>query len=179
MVIILKPKDDAIVRLEKISQLLAERGMPVSDQKTKLTAATDGCDFLGWHFRVQANGKFRCVPSVDNCKTCRQKVKRIVNRSNHGAMVKAKQLAPVVRGGRNYHRYGKMEGSRFSLYPIQNRAFKVFNREPKQNRYTSQKLLDQAFPTVPYSENRPINLRGDQSPFDGDLADWSERNRKL
>ena len=46
MVIILKPKDDATVILEKISQFLAERGMKVSEQKTKLTAATDGFQLL-------------------------------------------------------------------------------------------------------------------------------------
>jgi len=179
MVIILKPRDDATAILDKISQFLAERGMKVSEQKTRLTATTNGFDFLGWHFNVQTNGKFRCVPSADNFKTFRRKVKRIVNSSNHGATVKAKQLASVVRGWRNYHRYCKMEGSRFSLYPIQNKAFKVFNREPKQNRCTSKKLLDQAFPTVPYSENRHINVKGDKSPFDGDLAYWSERNSKL
>ena len=79
----------------------------------------------------------------------------------------------------NYHRYCKMEGSRFSLYHIQNRAFKVFNREKKQNRHTSKKLLDKAFPTVPYSENDHINVKGNKSPFDGDLTYWSERNSKL
>ena len=81
MVIILKPKDDAEVALDKISQFLAERGMKVSEKKTKLTATTDGFDFLGWHFKVQKNGKFRCVPSVDNFKAFRQKVKHIVNNS--------------------------------------------------------------------------------------------------
>ncbi|MDD1458488.1 RNA-dependent DNA polymerase, partial [Dolichospermum sp. ST_sed7] len=64
MVIILRPQDDAIEILDKISQFLAERGMKVSEKKTKLTATTDGFDFLGWHFKVQKNGKFRCVPSV-------------------------------------------------------------------------------------------------------------------
>lgn len=49
MIIILKPKDDATKVLGKISQFLAERGMNVSEKKTKLTATTDGFDFLGWH----------------------------------------------------------------------------------------------------------------------------------
>ncbi|MDD1463640.1 RNA-dependent DNA polymerase, partial [Dolichospermum sp. ST_sed2] len=40
MVIILRPEDDATVILDKISQFLAERGMKVSEKKTKLTAAT-------------------------------------------------------------------------------------------------------------------------------------------
>lgn len=52
MVIILKPKDNAEIILGKISQFLKERGMKVSEKKTKLTATTDGFDFLGWNFRV-------------------------------------------------------------------------------------------------------------------------------
>ncbi|WP_293149993.1 MULTISPECIES: reverse transcriptase domain-containing protein [unclassified Microcoleus] len=179
MVIILKPKDDAEAILDKVSEFLAERGMKVSEKKTKLTATTDGFDFLGWHFKVQNNGKFRCVPSVDNFKAFRQKVKHIVNNSNYGATVKAEKLAPVVRGWRNYHRYCKLEGSRLSLWFIQNRAFKVFNKESKQSRYTSKKLLDKAFPTVPYSENKFVNVKGEKSPYDGDIAYWSERNSKL
>ena len=179
MVIILKPKDDAKAILDKISQFLAERGMKVSERKTKLTATTDGFDFLGWHFKVQNNGKFRCVPSVDNFKAFRQKVKNIVNSSNIGATEKAKKLAPVVRGWRNYHRFCKMDGSRNSLVHIETRAFRVFNKETKQNRQTSKKLLDKAFPLVPYSENKHVNVRGEKSPYDGDIAYWSERNSKL
>lgn len=139
MVIILKPEDNASEILEKISQFLAERGMKVSEKKTKLTATTDGFDFLGWHFKVQKNGKFRCVPSEDNYKSFRKKVKTIVNNSNYGATTKAEKLAPVVRGWRNYHRYCKMNGSRNSLYHIETRAFKVFNKETKQNRKASKK----------------------------------------
>jgi 5-methylcytosine-specific restriction endonuclease McrA len=179
MVIILKPKDDAEVILDKVSQFLAERGMKVSEKKTKLTATTDGFDFLGWNFRVQKNGKFRCVPSMDNFKTFRQKVKAIVNSSNYGATDKAKKLAPVVRGWRNYHRYCKMDGSRFSLWHTRNRAFKVFNKETKQNRESSKKLLDKSFPSVPYSENKHVKVKGNKSPFDGDILYWSERNSKL
>jgi 5-methylcytosine-specific restriction endonuclease McrA len=179
MVIILKPKDDAEVILGKISQFLAERGMNVSATKTHIPATTDGFDFLGWHFRVHSNEKFRCVPSVDNLKAFRQKVKHIVNNSNYGAAVKAEKLAPVVRGWRNYHRYCKMDGSRFSLWHTQNRAFKVFNKETKQTRYTSKQLLEKAFPAVSYSENKHIKVKGDKSPFDGDIIYWSKRNSKL
>ena len=179
MVYILKPEDDAEKILERISQLLAERGLKVSEKKTKLTATKDGFDFLGWHFKVQSNGKFRCVPSVDNFKAFRKKVKHIVNNSNYGATTKADKLAPVVRGWRNYHRFCKMDGAKFSLYHIQHRAIKVFNKESKQNRHTSKILLDKAFPSVPYHENKYVNVKGNKSPFDGDLTYWSERNSKL
>jgi len=179
MVIILRPQDDAEEILNRISQFLAERGLKVSEKKTKLTATTDGFDFLGWHFKVQSNGKFRCVPSVDNFRAFRQKVKNIVNNSNYGAREKAKKSAPLVRGWRNYHRYCKMDGARFSLTHIKSRAYKVFNKEPKQNRHTSKKLLDKAFPAVSYSENKHVNVKGNKSPYDGDLTYWSERNSKL
>jgi group II intron reverse transcriptase/maturase len=179
MVVILRPQDDADAILDKISQFLAERGMNVSEKKTKLTATTEGFDFLGWHFKVQTNGKFRCVPSADNFKAFRQKVKYIVNNSNYGAKAKAIILAPLVRGWRNYHRYCKMSGNRNSLSAIRQRAFRVFNREKKQNRHTSKELLKKAFPAIPYSENKFVNVRGDKSPYDGDLTYWSERNSKL
>ena len=179
MVIVLRPEDDAKAILDKISHFLAERGMKVSAKKTKLTATTDGFNFLGWHFKVQRNGKFRCVPSVDNFKAFRKKIKHVVNNSNYGAKAKANLLAPLVRGWRNYHRYCNMEGRKFSLYHAQNRAFKVFNKEAKLNRNSAKKLLTKAFPTVPYSENKHINVKGTKSPYDGDIAYWSERNSKL
>ncbi len=51
--------------------------------------------------------------------------------------------------------------------------------DAKQNRYTSKTLLDKAFPAVPYSEHKHISVKGNKSPFDGDLTYWSERNSKL
>ena len=179
MVIILKPNEDAVIILAKISEFLAARGMKVSERKTKTTATKDGFDFLGWQFKCQKNGKFRSTPSVDNYKAFRKKVKAIVNSSNYGAKVKAEKLAPIVRGWRNYHRFCKMNGSRNSLYHIESRAFKVFNKESKQNRYSCKKLLDKAFPAIPYSENRHNNVKGEKSPYDGDIIYWSERNSKL
>jgi RNA-directed DNA polymerase len=179
MVFILKPEDDHDLILAHISEFLAERGLNVSQKKTKLTTTTDGFDFLGWHFKVQSNGKFRSIPSVDNFKAFRKKVKAIVNNSNYGAVVKANKLAPLVRGWRNYHRYCDMSGARNSLWHINHRAWKVFNKETKQDRASTTKLIYQAFPTVPYSENRHVSVRGIKSPFDGDLPYWSERNSKL
>jgi 5-methylcytosine-specific restriction endonuclease McrA len=179
MVFILKPEDDADNILSKIKDFLVTRGLNISERKTKITASTDGFSFLGWQFKVQKNGKFKCVPSADNFRAFRKKVKSIVNNSNYGATVKAEKLAPVVRGWRNYHRYCKMDGSRNSLYFIQKRAFRVFNKETKQNRQTSKKLLDKAFPTVSYSENKFVNVKGNKSPYDGDITYWSSRESKL
>jgi RNA-directed DNA polymerase len=179
MVFFLKPKDDAEKLLDKISKFLAERGLKVSQKKTKLTASTDGFNFLGWNFKVQQNGKFRCTPSVENFKAFRNKVKKIVNCSNYGAKVKAQKLAPIVRGWRQYHKYCKMDGSRFSLWHMNHRTYKVFNKETKQDKHSAERLIIQAFPAVPYSENRHTKVKGNKSPYDGDLVYWSERNSKL
>ncbi|BDA71805.1 reverse transcriptase homolog [Calothrix sp. PCC 7716] len=179
MVFFLKLGEDEKKILDEISQFLAVRGLKVSEKKTKFTASTDGFDFLGWHFVVQRNGKFRCYPSEENYKAFRKKVKKIVNSSNDGAKVKAQKLAPIVRGWRNYHKYCKMDGSRFSLWNMSHRAFKVFNKETKQDKHSAKKLVKQAFPEVSYSENRHIKVKGNKSPYDGNLVYWSERNSKL
>jgi RNA-directed DNA polymerase len=179
MVIFLKPGDDATKILVKIKDFLETRGLKINQKKTSLTASTSGFDFLGWHFKVQQNGKFRCVPSEENFKTFRKKVKKIVNHSNYGAIEKARKLAPIIRGWRQYHKFCKMNGSRHSLSSLRLRTFRVFNKETKQDRYSSKKLLEKAFPAVSYSENRHIKVQGTKSPYDGDLVYWSERNSKL
>jgi RNA-directed DNA polymerase len=179
MVIILRPQDDAKEILEKIDEFLAERGMKVSEKKTKITATTDGFDFLGWNFKVQANGKFRCIPSEENFKKFRTKVKNIVNCSNYGSKVKAEKLAPIVRGWRNYHKFCDMSGSKFSLWFLNERTRVVFNKEKKNTKETSVKLVKKAFPDVPCSENKHVNVKGNKSPYDGDLVYWSQRNSKL
>jgi RNA-directed DNA polymerase len=179
MVIVLRPQDDASEILKNIDEFLAARGMKVSEKKTKITAATEGFDFLGWHFKVLNNEKYSCTPSVDNFKKFRQKVKAIVNNSNYGSKVKSQKLAPIVRGWRQYHKYCDMSGSRFSLWFLNNRTFRVFNKEKSNTRYTSKTLVEKAFPAVPYSIASHIMVKGNKSPFDNDIVYWSERNSKL
>ena len=43
----------------------------------------------------------------------------------------------------------------------------------------TQIIIKKAFPSVPYSKNKHINVKGNKSPYDGDLVYWSERNSKL
>ncbi len=72
-----------------------------------------------------------------------------------------------------------MSSARHSLWFMEYRTFKVFNKEAKQNRVSSEKLNKQAFPAVPYAENRHTKIKGNKSPYDADLVYWSERNSKL
>jgi RNA-directed DNA polymerase len=153
--------------------------MSVSQRKTWVTAATDGFNFLGWYFRVQRNGKLRWTPAKENFNAFRKQVKSIVNPSNYGAKVKAEKLAPIVRGWKHYHRFGKMTGVGSSLSHLRLRTYRVCNRESHQNRFSRATLLEKALPSVSCSENQSIKVRGAKSPYDGDLPDWSARNSKL
>ncbi|NJN12016.1 MAG: hypothetical protein HC815_30275 [Richelia sp. RM1_1_1] len=180
MVIILRPEDNATEILEKINEFLGARGMKISEKKTKITAATDGFDFLGWHFKVLKDGRFKSYPSEENLKKFRQKVKSIVNNSNYGSKVKAQKLAPIVRGWRNYHRFCDMDiNSKFTLWHISHKTWKVFNKETKNTKESTTQLINKAFPSVPYSENKFVNVKGTKSPYDNDITYWSERNSKL
>ena len=180
MIYILKPGESAEEILAKVEEFLALRGMNVSKKKTQVTASTDGFDFLGWRFYVQRhNGKFRSIPSNENFKAFRAKVKLIVNNSNYGAETKSTKLAPIIRGWRNYHKYCKMDGLRFSLWDLSSSAFKRFKKQKTINRYQAANMVKRAFPNVNYSENKFVNVKGDKSPFDGDINYWSKRNSVL
>lgn len=72
-----------------------------------------------------------------------------------------------------------MSGSRFSLWFINHRTWKVFNKETKQTRESTTSLIEKALPAVSYAENKHVNVKGNKSPYDGDLKYWSERNSKL
>ena len=176
MLFILKPQDNVDKLLEKIHSFLAQRGLNIKQSKTRLVSSTEGFDFLGWRFVVQKNGKFRSYPSKENFKAFRLKVKNIINHSNYGAKEKAKKLAPIVRGWRNYHRFCKMDGARFSLYFIRKRARTVFCQEKNLSRYQANYLCDKAFPKISYAENKHVMVKGDYSPFNGDITYWSKRS---
>ncbi len=89
---------------------------------------------------------------------------------------KVNKLAPIVRGWRNYHKHGKMDGSRFSLFGLEDRTRKVFFKQKTINRYQAVRMIKTAFPYVKYSENKLVSVKGDKSPFDGDINYWSKRN---
>ncbi len=178
LVFILKPNDNPEEILAKVNEFLAQRGLNIKQSKTRLVSSTHGFDFLGWHFQVQANGKFRCIPSEDNFQAFRQKVKKVVNCSNYGAKEKAIKLAPLVRGWRNYHKYCQLNG-KYNLWFMNHRANKVFGKEKKLNRHQVDNLCLKAFPKIPYAENKFVMVKGDYSPFNGDLVYWSKRNSKL
>ncbi|WP_424095968.1 reverse transcriptase domain-containing protein [Moorena producens] len=179
MVIFLKPKDDAGKILQKLEKFLQERGLEISQEKTKITKTTNGFDFLGWHMRVKQNGKFHCTPSVDNHRKIREKIKTVVNSSNYGAEVKTQKLAPIIRGWRNYHKWCDMSNTRDSLWFMNKTANRKFRKEKKVNRHKANELCKKAFPKVGHKQNGFTMVKGTKSPYDGDLVYWSKRESTL
>jgi 5-methylcytosine-specific restriction endonuclease McrA len=177
LIFFLDEKDDAEAILEEIKQFLAVRGLNIKAAKTRLVKSTEGFDFLGWHFKVKPNGKFISCPSKDNYEALRQKVKNIVSNSCMGAEVKAKKMAPIIRGWRNYHKYCDMKNHH--LWFLDNATFKSFNKEKNMTRYEAKALVLKAFPSVSCAVNKFVKVKGYKSPFDGDIKYWSERNSKL
>jgi RNA-directed DNA polymerase len=84
-------------------EFLAERGLTLSPEKTKITHIGDGFDFLGWNIR-KYHGKLLLKPSNTNVKAHLGKIREVIK-----ANKTAKQanliglLNPVLRGWANYH----------------------------------------------------------------------------
>ena len=61
-----------------IEEFLHERGLELSQEKTRIVHIDDGFDFLGWNFR-KYSGKLLIKPSRKTVKTFYRKVSEIIN----------------------------------------------------------------------------------------------------
>jgi RNA-directed DNA polymerase len=88
-----------------VELFLAERGLTLSPEKTKITHISDGYDFLGQNVRRYGR-KLLIKPSAKSVKTFLTKVREII-RQHRSATQEALigQLNPVIRGWANYHRH--------------------------------------------------------------------------
>jgi RNA-directed DNA polymerase len=86
-----------------VAEFLAERGLVLSPEKTRITHIKDGFDFLGWNIR-KYNGKLLMKPSKANVKAHLDKVREVIkaNRTAKQANL-IRLLNPVLRGWANYH----------------------------------------------------------------------------
>ena len=90
--------------LPLVRAFLTERGLRLSDAKTRIVHIDRGFDFLGWNFRSYG-GKLLIKPSRDNVKTFLRKAREIIKShatSRQDDLVRL--LNPVIRGWVNYHR---------------------------------------------------------------------------
>lgn len=88
-----------------VEAFLAERGLRLSQEKTRVTHITEGFDFLGWNVR-RYGGKLLIKPSKKNVQAFYGKVKGIIS-GNKAAKQEnlIRLLNPVIRGWAQYHRH--------------------------------------------------------------------------
>jgi RNA-directed DNA polymerase len=90
-----------------VEGFLAERGLELSAEKTRVTHIEAGFDFLGQNVRKYSGGKVLLItPSKKNVKAFLETVKGTVRR-HRGAPAAAviARLNPLIRGWANYHRH--------------------------------------------------------------------------
>ncbi len=86
-----------------VVEFLAERGLVLSPEKTKITHIKDGFDFLGWNIR-KYSGKFLMKPSKANVKAHLDKIREVIKANKTAKQANLiRLLNPILRGWANYH----------------------------------------------------------------------------
>ena len=91
--------------LPLVRQFLAQRGLRLSEEKTRVRHITEGFEFLGWHARKH-KGKLLIKPARKNVQACYSKIKGIIS-ANKAAKTEnlIHRLNPVIRGWTQYHHH--------------------------------------------------------------------------
>lgn len=85
-------------------EFLAERGLQLSLEKTRIVSIDQGFDFLGWNFR-RYKAKFLIKPSNKNVKAFYAKAKEVISANKTAKQEELISLLnPILRGWANYHR---------------------------------------------------------------------------
>ena len=114
--IVTAPSQEAIEAhvLPRLTMFLAERGLTLSEAKTRVVHVSDGFDFLG--FTIGRYGKSLLTrPAKEKVLKHLRSVKAYLNahkQASAGQVIR--DLNPVVRGWANYYRHGASKGT-FSL----------------------------------------------------------------
>lgn len=88
-----------------LTKFLAERGLALSQEKTKITQVKEGFDFLGFNVR-KYNGILLIKPSKKSQKRFTEKLHDIVfSHKSVSQQALIEKLNPVLRGWGNYYKY--------------------------------------------------------------------------
>jgi RNA-directed DNA polymerase len=122
--------------LPTIKQFLLERGLQISEEKTRITHITEGFDFLGQNTRKYGE-KVLTTPSKKSLLNLTEKLSATVKEYHgHSASDLIKAINPIIRGWCNYHRFIV---SRKVFEKVDNHVFQILwkwarRQHPKKNR---------------------------------------------
>lgn len=95
-------------------------GLELSPEKTRVTAVTDGFEFLGFHVTMRWNERYGYGPRVEIPKAkaaaLRRKVKQLTGTQTTRVSLgeKLREINPILRGWANYYRYCPYAGKVFT-----------------------------------------------------------------
>jgi RNA-directed DNA polymerase len=88
-----------------VVEFLHQRGLELSEEKTRITYIEDGFDFLGQNAR-KYNGRFLTRPSKTNVKTFLASIRKVIKDNKQAtAYGLIAILNPKIRGWANFHRH--------------------------------------------------------------------------
>jgi len=101
-------KEETCKMKDKISEFLRGINLELSTEKTKVTHANDGFDFLGFHVRKFKDVKAVLIrPTRANIQKMKDKISEILKRRNqdHAVIDVIKSLNPRLKGWANYYTF--------------------------------------------------------------------------
>nr|YP_010700249.1 group II intron reverse transcriptase/maturase mat1 [Euglena deses]WCH63393.1 group II intron reverse transcriptase/maturase mat1 [Euglena deses] len=174
VIFFLKPFDNEKKLTETIKKFLYDLGLSSLDFNFDIISVLKGFDFLYWNFKLAKNGDFLCTPSLQYYKIFLKRVKRIINNSNYGSEIKVSKLSPIIREWYLYNKFSNLKGVRFSLFYIKKRCFRLFNKESKQDFYSSKRLVDNCFLNSNTFYNENFEDKIFSSPYFGHFIFWNK-----
>ncbi|MBB6482690.1 hypothetical protein HNR50_004395 [Spirochaeta isovalerica] len=103
LIITADTKETASDLRKLLSGFLKERGLELSEEKTKITHIDEGFDFLGWNFR-KYNSRLKVHPSSESIQSVKAKIGSTIKEMtacSQESVIGA--LNPIIRGWGNYH----------------------------------------------------------------------------
>lgn len=186
-----------------VTNFLDDRGLTLSEEKTKITRIDHGFDFLGQNVR-KYNGKLLIKPSEDNVKSFLRDIRETIHKhrgSETVALIGA--LNAKIRGWANYHRHvvsGKtfnyvdncirMDLWRWMRRRHHNKSTgwlykKYLSKGSKPGRFSTvvkdkKKKTSRTYELIRASSipiMRHIKIKGEANPFDPNYSDYFGRRR--
>jgi RNA-directed DNA polymerase len=182
-----------------IKQFLAERGLQISEEKTRIINISEGFDFLGQNTRKFGN-KILTTPSKKSTSNLREKLKETIINHRGGAAQLIGKINPIIRGWSNYHRYIV---SRKTFEATDHYVFKLLWKwARKQHPNKSRKWIAKKYFLIPASKKwvltvktkhgaikqqylasstrirRHILIKGKANPYDEEYYEYFERRAR-
>ena len=188
-----------------VEVFLKERGLALSEEKTRIVRVEDGFDFLGWNVR-KYGGALLIKPAKKNVQAFLRNIRAIIKAAK---MVKQERLIgmlnPVIRGWANYHRnqvandafrkvdhliwkmlwrWARRRHPAKSLRWVKNRYFHHVGREDWVfGVKTARASGGEKWVTLVKARNTPIRrhvkVKGEANPFDPAWDDYFEKRLRL